>query len=273
MATFAEQIEGIEIPDAGALEPGRIVWLHGVKQAKTPGVFYAKDLAFSTPPDEPWAPDDRFDDEAGFSAPLLHLAVIGERSQWFIPADKDLGTQTEWLPTYAANISAKKITEWLVLVEGINEPMVLSASGKHKAGPFTEAFQTYRTGLLTQASRVAKKQMPKWSFWLPFRNKLDAQGKTLYLDAADGAGKTYGSVVTPPVLALPKDALDALFVGAGILALGEEIKAQYETWFTYKRLGRGEVEGQVISVSHQLAAPRDTKNLPVPLTEDEIIPF
>lgn len=273
-STFADQIAtiGDAIPAATALEPGRIIWLHGIKQAKLPGAFYVKDTELNGTPAEPWKADNRFEEERGergYSTPALKIAVLGQRTQWFIQGDRDNGTITQWIARYEEG--SKKLVEFLVLVEGISEPMVLSASGMNKAKPLIDAVYDYRNGLLKQASRIAKVQLPLWAFWLPFQNRLDSNGKTAYQEAADGQGKTYGSVVTPPALRLPPDAMDALFVGKETLERGAAIVAEYHNWPKTKRLSNDMVEGQVITVK---ALPEPRRNVPQALPDDEgVTPF
>jgi hypothetical protein len=254
--TFAEQLAELgDIPGATDLEPGRINWLHGVKQARTPGVFYVKATELSEPPAGPWQPDDRFDNEEGYSTPCLKVAFIGWRSQWFV-SDRDAGT-FQWLADYQAGIGAKKSTEFLCLVEGISDPMVISVSGMHKEKPLVEIIKTYERGLLKQASRLAKRALPRWSFWLPIQNKLTPEGKTMYIDATDGNGKSYGSVVTPPALVLPENPINALYVGNELLVYGAQVREDYALWFKTRK-GTEVQEGEYYVEERQaLPAPKN----------------
>ncbi|HEU5013986.1 MAG TPA: hypothetical protein VFT66_15805 [Roseiflexaceae bacterium] len=256
--TFTEQLAELgDIPGGGALEPGHINWLHGSKASgvRSPGVFYVKASELSETPEGPWQPDARFDDERGYSAPLLHVAFIGWRSQWFV-SDRDAGT-FQWLPEYQGGIGAKKSTEFLCLVEGISDPMVISASGMHKEKPLVEIIKTYERGLLKQASRMAKRSLPRWAFWLPIQNQLTPDGKTMYIDATDGSGKSYGSVVTPPVLSLPENPVNALYVGNELLRYGAQIREDYALWFKTKR-GSDVQEGEYyVEETKALPAPKN----------------
>lgn len=262
---FTDELAALgDIPGATALEPGRINWLHGTKQARTPGVFYVKESELSEPPAAPWQADDRFDNETGYSTPVLHVAFIGWRSQWFL-ADRDTGT-FQWLQEYQAGVGAKKSTEFLCLVEGIADPMVISASGKHKAQPLLDILKTYERGLLKQASRLVKRTLPRWAFWLPIQNRLTADGKTMYIEATDGAGKSYGSVVTPPALYLPENPINTLYVGNDMLRLGAQVREDYALWFKMKR-GTDVQEGEYY-VEERAALPAP-KNAPVPWVEGE----
>ena len=62
------------------------------------------------------------------------------------------------------------------MVDGLSEPMVLSVSGKYKAGPFADILSEYRRGALAQAMRQVRRTLPVWAFWLPIAGKRDASG-------------------------------------------------------------------------------------------------
>lgn len=258
--TFIDDIDQLpaEIPGAATLEPGRLSWLHGATgQVKTPGVFYAKDTAFVEPPSAPWVLDERYTDqgEVGYSAPELRIAFIANRSQWFLPG-QDRGDLPEWLSAYQDG--AKKLTEYLIQIDGIYEPMVLSVSGKYKAGPIAEILSNYRRGALAQAMRKVKRTLPAWSFWLPIANKR-TDGKTAYLKAADADGKEYGSVVTPPALVSAPIARTAQE-----LIEGGHVWEEYRDWARYTRTAQGVSEGSY-TVENRPALPA-----PQPVEEGEL---
>lgn len=266
--SFYDELDQLpaEIPGAATLEPGRISWLHGTNAAgaKAPGCFYAKDTAFTDPPGAPWVLDERYIDqeqpETGYSATELRIAILGERSQWFRPG-QDRGDLPEWLPGYTDG--AKKLTEYLIVVEGVADPMVLSVSGKYKAGPFARIVSTYRRSALAQAMRKVKRTLPLWSFWLPVAGQRDAAGKPIYTKAQDGEGKEYGSIVTPPALVgqpIPRTAADILD--------GAAIWESHGEWLKYKRLPQGTVEAAyTVHNGHPQLPPG--KNVPRPIGEDE----
>lgn len=264
--TFMDDIDQLpaEIPGAAMLEPGRLSWLHGATgQVKTPGVFYGKDTAFVEPPGALWAADERYADqgEIGYSAPELHIAFIANRSQWFLPGE-DRGDLPTWLSAYQDG--AKKLTEYLIQIDGIYEPMVLSVSGKYKAGPIADILSTYRRGALAQAMRKVKRTLPAWSFWLPIANKRQ-DGKTAYLKASDADGKEYGSVVTPPALSGPPIARTAQEI-----IDGAEVWKEYQDWARYSRVPQGVTEA-TYTVENRPALPAG-KNVPQPI-EDADLPF
>lgn len=265
--SFYDEIDQLptEIPGAATLEPGRINWYHGVKAAKLPGVFYARDTAFLAEPPKPWALDERYSDqgELGYCAPTLNLAFLGWRDQWFLPGE-NRGDSSTWLPTYQAG--AKKLTEYLVRVDGLDDVMVLSVSGLYKARPIEDLVSAYRRGALTQAMRKTKRNLPLCAFWLPIASRM-RDGKVEYIEAKDADGKEYGSVVTPPALA-----------GAPIARSVAEIMADAAIWlefrdagwFDYKRLPRDGTEAQyTVSTVPQLNAPR---NIPQPITDADLGP-
>lgn len=264
MSNFLDTINTIEDLPTGRLNPGTFYWLHGVKQAKLPGCFYVKAAEIGAEPPAPWQSDTRFDGETGYSAPALKIAVVGWRSQWYTQAAQDKPKM--WIAGYEPG--AKKHTDFLCFAEGIDEPMILSADGLNKEKPLAEIVKSYRAGLLTQASRVAKRALPLWTFWLPIANRRTADGKTAYIEAQDSQGKSYGSVVTPPALYLPDDAMDSCFVGETILRRGADVAREYADWFNAKRLPPQIAEGvYAVEEVRQLEAPR---NVPQPVEEADL---
>lgn len=265
--TFMDELDMLpdEIPGASNLEPGRLSWYHGTNAAgaKAPGCFYGRDTAFTDEPPAPWVVDERYADqsELGYSTPELRIAFVGSRSQWFIPGDEQGDPPKEWLSGYQDG--AKKLVEYLILIDGLNDPMVLSVSGKYKAGPFADILSGYRRGALAQAMRKIKRTLPPWAFWLPIANRRDRDGKTIYEKASDGEGKEYGSIVTPPALAAAPIA-----VATQTLLYGAEVWQQYADWFKWRRTNRDTVEAQyTVSSAPQLSAPTH-RNLPQPVDVD-----
>jgi hypothetical protein len=268
MTSFLDTINAIEDLPTGDLAPGVIWWLHGAKagQTKAPGVWYAKATEFSDIPGAPWESDSRFDGEAGFSTPTLRIAPIGWRAQWFMQDKNDPKALPRYIPDYEAG--ANKHVEILAMIEGQTEVFIISVKGFHKTKAMLDAIRTYENGLLKQASRLAKRALPRWTFWLPIKNKLNNKGETDYIEAQDGAGKAYGSVVTPPALYLPDDAMESCFVGESTLRRGADIRAQYDQWFKQKRLPPQIAEGVYhIEEVKQLSAGR---NVPQPVEEGDL---
>lgn len=260
--SFLDTINTIEDLPTGDLKPGVIWWLHGAKagQTKAPGVWYAKATEFADIPGTPWEMDNRFEDEQGYSTPHLRMAIIGWRQQWFTQ-DKN---NPKSLPRYIAGYQegASKHVEVLAMLDGMEEPFIISVKGFHKTKAVLDAIREYENGLLKQASRIAKRALPRWTFYLPFKNRLNNKGETDYIEAADGEGKKYGSVVTPPAVYLPENAMEECFVGEAVLRRGADIHAQYRDWFKQRRLAPNEIDA-VYTVEETLALPAP-KNAPLP---------
>lgn len=266
--SFLSTINEIEDLPTGELTPGVIWWLHGAKAGatKVPGVFYAKATEFADAPPAPWAADARFDDETGYSTPMLRLAIIGWRQQWFLQDKNDPKAMPRYIPDYQQG--ASKHVEILAMLDGLEDPFIVSVKGAHKTKPMLDIIRTYENGLLKQASRIAKRALPRWTFYLPIKNKLNNKGETDYIEAQDGDGKSYGSVVTPPALYLPDDAMESCFVGEAVLRRGADIHTQYTTWFRQKRLPQNVIEAEYrIDDVPALPPPR---NQPVEISEGDL---
>lgn len=233
-----------EAPENAGTGLGTFYWLHGTNQggAKTAGVFYIKDTELAEPPAAPWQSDSRYEDQAeperGYSAALLKIAPIVWHSQWHMPEHGEDGEQMRrkapknWISAYERG--AQKHTDIICLVEGTDDPLVLSADGKYKSGAFTDIIRMYRNGLLRKADFQARKRGKRavpWMFWLPIAQKKRADGSADYVKVIDPkTGKETGSVVTPPTLYLPADATESLLVSPEQLKLGGEIFAAFLQW-------------------------------------------
>lgn len=257
--SFLDTINSIDdIPEGGDLPLGSITWMHGNKAGKTPGAFFGKATEFSGTPAAPWVADDRFDDDPGYSAPALKLAFIAWRSQWYMQAET--GPKV-WLPEYQSG--AKKQVEYIVFAEGVDEPLILTLPKFTKAKPIQDIVGAYRDGLLKQASRIAKRGLPLWSFWVPISGK-QKDGKPLY-EEVQRTGAGTGAYVTYPVATFPADAMDTLFVGEELLRRGGEVARTYGSWTQQKRLPVNTVEGEVLA----LPAPNG-RNVPQPVEEGDL---
>src|SRR5690554_4276332 len=106
MTSFADQMQGITVSSAHAVvvEPPKFWWHNGVRQAKTPGNFYTKDAEFPQGLGAPWASDDRFEGEQGYSTAQLRIAVLAVRSQAFRKQD-DPKAPPQWLPRWEQGAS------------------------------------------------------------------------------------------------------------------------------------------------------------------------
>lgn len=263
----------MDLPDdlpSVQIEPARLNWYHGVDagKIKTPGVFFGRDTAFTETPPAPWESDDRYleEDGPGYSAPRLSLAFIGERSQWFIPGETSNDPIT-WLMNgqrAAAGVKVKKQLEYLVLINGLPDAMVLSVSGYYKSRPIEDILRAYERGALAQLIRGKRRNYPRWSHWLTIGGKTDAKGMPVIEKATDSKGEEYGSAVTPPTL-----------IGAPVLVSGQAFQQAIDAWnlynslgwFKYQRLPRDVAEGSyVVSSAPQLPPGR---NVPIPIEDSE----
>lgn len=214
-------------------EPPVFWWFNGNKQAKTPGCFYIKADALATRPDAPWAVDDRFDGETGFSTKALRIAYIGHRSQAFIEDDSGGYKKKVWLKHYEKG--ARFQTEILCFAEGIEGPVVLSVkglTGKAFTAKTSSILSAYKNGLLREGSRLEERQLPVWAFWMPISTLLDAGGKIAYQDTG------FGSHTTPPSLFVPdlgEATVTKLFVGLELLKAGDDARIAYDAWLRAQR--------------------------------------
>lgn len=211
--------------------PPRINWLNGVAQARTGGVFYTKARHHSGDLPAPWGLSQRFDDEEGYEAPDLTVALIGYRSEPFrIETDASGKKRYQFFLKWEPGLSI--YTEWLVMVDGLDYPCVLASKGMTGMA-LGDALKLYRQRVLRPAEKRQKRALPLWSFWMSLSTEKDARGRVIYTDTG------HGSKVTRPVLVLPDmdedDLLETLFVGADVLTRGVDIRAEYEAWFKERR--------------------------------------
>lgn len=270
-----------DAPESAGTGLGTFYWLHGTNKggAKTPGVFYIKDTELAGPPAAPWQADNRYEDqgepEYGYSAALLKIAPIVWHSQWWRPERDDKGEQVQrkgprdWINGYEDG--AQKHIDLICLVEGIDDPLVLSADGKSKCGAIIDIIRVYRNGLLRKADFQARKRGKRavpWMFWLPVAQKKRADGSTDYVKVIDPkTGKETGSVVTPPTLYLPADAIESLLVTEEQLRLGGEIFTAYLEWSRELRQPPNVTNASYTISGHPQLPPG--KNVPVPIDDTE----
>jgi hypothetical protein len=253
------------------LDPPRLNWHHGAKVAKTPGVFFGREGAFAEPPPPPWQTDERFidTDGLGYSCARLRLAFVGERSQWFIPGETD-DDAAVWLldgQRQPEGVKVKKHIEYLVLIDGLPDVVVLAVSGYYKSRPIEQILRTYERGALAGYIRSKGRQYPRWTHWLTIGCKVDAAGKPVIEKATDAQGKEYGSDVTPPTLLAPPELVSRETFQQAIDAWN-----LYNSlgWFKFKRLPAGTTEGSyTVTDRPALPAPR---NVPQPITDADLIP-
>lgn len=255
------------------MEPARLYWYHGVDagKIKTPGVFFGKDTAFTDTPPAPWETDDRYldTDGPGYSVARLRLAFVGWREQWFIPGAA-AGDKIQWIPNGGRSpegTKVKKNIEYLILVDGLPDPMVLSVSGFYKSKPFEDIIRDYERGALAQLMRAKKRTFPRWSHWLTIGGKTDDKGKPIIESAKDSKGEEFGSGVTPPTMIAPPALVSAETMRAGI-----DTWNLYNSlgWFKFQRTNASTVEAEyTVETVPQLPAGR---NVPQPITAADTAP-
>lgn len=264
MATFSEQITDLAIPETKPVtfEPPRFWYHNGVKQAKTPGSFYTRASEFAGGLASPWSPEERFDGEAGFSTTALRIAVLAFRSQPFRKwKDAEGKDQTEFALRYEKGMTV--LTEILCMIEGYDDVCVWSMkglTGQAVTGKGSGIIPAYVNGLLKEASRIAKKPLPLWSFWLPIASKKVGD-KIAYEDTG------YGSFITPPAAFYPANAMDTLFVGPELLSRGDALLREHAEWADFRRMPNG-----VVNASYTVEEPKQLpagRNVPQLIGDDD----
>lgn len=255
--------------DSANFAPPLLQWMHGNKAGKTPGVFYVKAADLPDAPGDAWEPDDRFmegeEPEMGFKAPRLKLVFIASRSQWYLK-DPQNANRKIWLTDYEAG--AQKQVEYLVLAEGVAEPMVLSLPKYSKSRPFADILGRYRSTALTQLARQLKRrQLPLFMHWLPITGKTTPDGKTVYEEIESKSDAQLKSWVTTPVLAGDPEPVDR----ATLERITNEILPMFAGWPSERRGNAAHVDAEfAVDEVPALPAPR---NVPQPIGDDEDVPF
>lgn len=231
--SWTDQVEAVNPPvyDEHTDYPPRIWWYNGVKQARTPGVFFTKLDEHPGPLLAPWINSNRYD-EAAYEAPSIRVALIGQRQTPFTNEVDAAGQRrrhyiAKWQP------GAQIYNEWLCFVEGLDYPCVLCSKGL-TGKALAAALKAYRAGVLKPAERIAQRNLPLWSFWMPLGGMTDKGGKPFYADTG------HGSFVTPPELKLPdlpeSQLVEKLFVGPDLLSQGVDVRNEYEAWLKERRV-------------------------------------
>jgi hypothetical protein len=233
--------------DRSGSEYPRIWWYNGSKQAGTNGHFFTTEREF---PEgiAGWSQVDRYDDEVGYSAEALKIAVIRRRAQAYSEERSGDNVTKTWHSHYKPGL--KIYTELLCLIEGYDEPVLWIVKGmtgqavtKRKVG----MLDVFKASVLDEAQKTWKGDgaVPPWAFWMPIMAPKTDKGKPVYTDTG------YGSHVTLPVLALPtiqRDSLKALFVNRALLNFGLEV---YHATAEWQKAQRGDTP------TTPAATPRD----------------
>lgn len=233
----------------------RIWWYNGSKQGGTNGHFYTTEREF--PEGLPtWQQVDRYEDEVGYKADALRIAVIRRRSQAYSEDRSTGNTVKTWHTHYKPGL--RIYTEILCLVDGIAEPVVWVVKGmlgKHVTAKNSGLLAIHAEYTVRQAIPTWKGEgtVPQWAFWCPIAAPTTDKGKPVYTDTG------YGSHVTLPKLDMDvnvtRDVLKSLFVGRELLEYGLTV---YQSTAEWQKTMRG----------------NDTAPTPPPVPSDEgVDPF
>jgi hypothetical protein len=278
---FAQDFADIET--TGHEEQGdglpRIWWHNGQSErSREPGSFYVKADSLHELPGEPWRAVERFEGEDGFAADALNIIFIGYRSQPFLETKEGDRRVRTWLTKWQPG--ARILTEMLALVDGIDEPVVLSVKGmtgsaftkvaKSADGLPTGIIPRYQATVLRAASRAAGKPLDLWLCSIPVSSEVDSKGRVVYRDTG------HGSKVTPPaamwdVTDDPLAIAKARYVGKDVYVYCTELRKGYDEWLHQRRATEAAPAGHNRRATE--AAPAG-HNVPVDVGEDdEIVPF
>ena len=255
-------------PDAQEVQGyPRIYWRNGAKQAQAGGFFYASSRDFAEL-GAPWEAVELYNDEPGFKASALKIAVIRKRSQAF----------TEYLPEGSKDkvkvwydhwkLGRQLYTELLCLMEGYDGLVTLVAKGLTG-----RALTAKNVGILPRHAELILKEaqktwkgdgvVPPWAFWVPIGTKLGPKGKPEFIDTG------YGSTITPPDLAISgevsRDTLKSLFVGRELLDIGLEAYHDHAEW-------QKQLRGNEEPAAEAPTTP-PAKNVPEAFISDDDKPF
>jgi hypothetical protein len=208
----------------------RIWWYNGAKQAGTNGHFYTTEREF--PDGIPgWTQVDRYEDEVGYKADALRIAVVRRRAQAY-SEDRTSGMPVKtWHPHYKPGL--RIYTELLCMVEGVADPVVWVVKGmlgKHITAKNGGLLSMHYENTVKQAIPTWKGQgtVPGWAFWCPIAAPKTDKGKPVYTDTG------YGSHVTLPVRDydphVTREVLVSLFVGRDLLEQGLRIYQDSAEW-------------------------------------------
>lgn len=234
--TFATQYNE---PTQGGDGLLRIHWYNGEPKLKTPGAFFVEESRLEAlglaAPTAPWKPETRtFEDgttKSGYGVSAVKLMAIGLRQQDIVIGEDNSITWLETRPQKQQRPDKWSIyVEMLCVVKGFDHGPVVWASRRIKSsmGILAGVLGAYRREILDEVRKAKKNpKIPAWAFWLPVRGAVDAKNAPVY-------EQTKGKPVTPPIFVRPEgevmDVAKSLFVGSELLAYGEALRGQYDTW-------------------------------------------
>lgn len=193
---------------------GRFRWNNGMKVGRnaSAGMWYAKGDAFQGSLPTGWAKSLAFEGD-GYEAKVIKMLPLLKRSQPFTK----VGDSVVWHPEWVQNAGMKMYTEVLCLLEGYDEPLVMTGKGwaasritHYKRGCFGE-----QTEYITKpASQLAEKPLQPWAFWHVIGGAFDKGNQPIFVEVGTGQQKTHLHDIVLHVSG-PADSalLDALYVG------------------------------------------------------------
>lgn len=250
----------------------RMYWMNGEPRDKSPGRFWmdadrADSAGLSVLP-KPWQAIEhtfkRGETASLYVAPALYIAPICWRQQNFIK-NASGGVET-WIEErkFAKLAPNEGIAfELLCLVQGIDQPMVLSLKS-------TKASMAWAANILkdykSMRDEIKKSRggsvVPPWWFWLAVRSAVNEKDKKPIYETVNG------SVITPPTWVTPGDihareTWKAMYVGNDLAALGESVYLETGKAWAAKRISEG------YSAQPDATPEPSGRNVPQPYTEDE----
>ena len=211
-----------------------IWWRHGVEATKTPGVFYCR-AADVGQAGAPWAPVERYEGEAGFQTERLGMIVV-RRRQWPFTTDDDRRYvfHEAWQP------GMRLLTQFLAIVDGINDPVVISLKGVAGQAFTARSFApdgTARVGIMPTLHRLVvqpaqarlNKPVPLYAFRFEVVGE-HRDGKPVFARLKHGPSVTLPALALPALAAESTPLYDALFVGAARMAQLSALYVESEAW-------------------------------------------
>jgi hypothetical protein len=257
LSTFATAYD-----DAMGLSDGslRINWYNGAPMMRTPGAFFVSTRRLEGLGIDglgaPWRKVDRVfasgDAEEGWETQALKVAPIGIRTQdVVIKPDGGLEFLSGRVSKEGRPAGWSIYTELLCMIEGFDGPVKWSAKRIKTSMAIINGFRLYRKEVLDEARRARKNpRIPSWAFWVLIKSEVDGKGKPVYQDTTEGGPK-----VTPPQWGWPsgttEDRVSAMYVGKRLLHKGEELRSEFNAFFTTS-IGGDPVGGGAVAA---VAAP------------------
>lgn len=198
---------------------GRFRWNNGMKVGRnaSAGMWYARSEAFQGSLPTGWSKSLAFEGD-GYEAKTIKMLPLLKRSQPFSKVGESVVWHTEW----QQNAGMKMYTEVLCLLEGYDEPLVMTGKGwaasritHYKRGCFGEQAE-YVT---RPASALADKPLQPWAFWHHIGGAFTKGNEPKFIEVGTGAKTHLHDIVLIGVSGPADESLiDALYVGDELYA-------------------------------------------------------